>query len=353
MKHIWKQAVCAAAAAALLLSGCSPLHTGETASSTPSDPLTGQELLYPGERVAAVTIENAQDDSAQWGMGSAAVVLEALTRSNSAPSLCLVYPSVSSMPVVGPVAPGQDLYWRLLSGQQVIPVQRGCGVYTRNYLDYYNIHAVDALEVGRNGFVCGSGWTADPAWRTNGRLLKEVLKELNISTGMNRAELSASSSGAESGSNTPALPALLPQQTEGKLPDAYAANALEVTLDFQGQGTTRFRYDPDLSTYTMLHPDGSPRTDANTSAPVAFDNLLVLYSSSSLRDDSRTLDYDLTMGGGVWLNEGHLWHITWTQGTSSTFAFYDADGSPLRIKSGRSYIALLSSLTGEELTVTG
>ena len=181
--------------------------------------------------------------------------------------------------------------------------------------------------------------------------LEEVLQELSISTGMNRAELSASSSGAESSSNTPVLPSLLPQQTEGKLPDAYAANALEVTLDFQGQGTTRFRYDPDLSTYTMLHPDGSPRTDANTSAPVAFDNLLVLYSSSSLRDDSRTLDYDLTMGGGVWLNEGHLWHITWTQGTSSTFAFYDADGSPLRIKSGRSYIALLSSLTGQELLV--
>ena len=67
--------------------------------------------------------------------------------------------------------------------------------------------------------------------------------------------------------------------------------------------------------------------------------------------DGRTLDYDLTMGGGLWLNGGHLWHITWTQGTGSTFAFYDADGRPLRILSGRSYIAWLSSLTGEEVTV--
>lgn len=68
-------------------------------------------------------------------------------------------------------------------------------------------------------------------------------------------------------------------------------------------------------------------------------------------DDGCTLDYDLTMGGGLWLNGGHLWHITWTQGTGSTFAFYDADGRPLRILSGRSYIAWLSSLTGEEVTV--
>ena len=101
----------------------------------------------------------------------------------------------------------------------------------------------------------------------------------------------------------------------------------------------------------MLHNDGTPQLDANTGIQAAFDNLLVLYSASTPRDDGRTLDYDLTMGGGLWLNGGHLWHITWTQGTGSTFAFYDADGRPLRILSGRSYIAWLSSLTGEEVTV--
>ena len=56
----------------------------------------------------------------------------------------------------------------------------------------------------------------------------------------------------------------------------------------------------------MLHHDGSPQLDANTGIQAAFDNLLVLYSASTLRDDGRTLDYDLTMGGGLWLNGGHL-----------------------------------------------
>lgn len=77
----------------------------------------------------------------------------------------------------------------------------------------------------------------------------------------------------------------------------------------------------------------------------------MLYSASALRDDGSTLDYDLTMGGGLWLNGGHLWHITWTQGTDTTFAFYDSDGRMLTLQSGRSYIAWLSSLTGEEVTV--
>lgn len=43
----------------------------------------------------------------------------------------------------------------------------------------------------------------------------------------------------------------------------------------------------------------------NTGIQAAFDNLLVLYSASTPRDDGRTLDYDLTMGGGLWLNGGH------------------------------------------------
>ena len=357
MKHIWKPAVCAVAALAVLLGSCSPLG-GASAGSTAADPLTGQELLYPGERAAAVVIENPQNSAPQWGIGSASVVLEALTESSTAPSLCLVYPSVSSMPVVGPVAMGQDVYWRLLSGQEVLPIQRGCGPYTRRYLDYYNIHAVDAFEVGRNAFTCGSSWVTNPSWRTSGRLVASVLDELNISTSLNRAELSASassSSGAEesAAAETPVLPPLLPQQTDGKLPDADAYDAMKVSIDFQGQGATRFSYNADLGTYGMLRADGTPRTDANTGTQAQFDNLLVLYSTSTLRDDEKTLDYDLSMGGGVWLNGGHLWHITWTQGTSSTFAFYDSDGRPLHIQSGRSYIALISSLTGEELTVTG
>lgn len=80
------------------------------------------------------------------------MVLEALTESGQPTSLCLAYPSVSAMPTVGPVTLGQDLYWRLLSGQEVLPIQRGAGQFARNYLDYYNLRAVDALEVGRNAF---------------------------------------------------------------------------------------------------------------------------------------------------------------------------------------------------------
>ena len=120
----------------------------------------------------------------------------------------------------------------------------------------------------------------------------------------------------------------------------------QILSDLKGE-----ELDDALAAYGMLHADGTPQLDANTGAQAQFDNLLVLYSASSLRDDGTTLDYDLSLGGGVWLNGSQLWHITWTQGTDSTFAFYDADGRPLSIRTGRSYIALVSSVTGQELTV--
>ena len=159
MKRIWNLALGTAMLCTALLCGCALSGTTAPDSAAPTDPLTGQELQYPGERTAAVVIDNAASSTTQWGIGSASVVLEALTESGQPTSLCLAYPSVSAMPTVGPVTLGQDLYWRLLSGQEVLPSQRGAGQFARNYLDYYNLRAVDALEVGRNAFSCPAGWS--------------------------------------------------------------------------------------------------------------------------------------------------------------------------------------------------
>ena len=58
MKRIWIQRIGAAVLCAVLLAGCMP--GGPAADSTASaDPLTGQKQQYPGQRPAAVVIDNA------------------------------------------------------------------------------------------------------------------------------------------------------------------------------------------------------------------------------------------------------------------------------------------------------
>ena len=144
MKRI-RTALCLILAAALL-AGCAFLPSeSEPEALAPADPLTGHPLEWPGQRPVAVTIENSTASATQWGISSASVVLEALTEAGMATELCLVYPALAATPKVGPVAAGQDIYWRLLVGQQPLSVQRGGGQFDQNYLDYYSIRAVDAL----------------------------------------------------------------------------------------------------------------------------------------------------------------------------------------------------------------
>jgi len=323
----------------------------------------------------AVAIENSTASTTQWGLSSASVVLEALTEVGTSTELCLVYPALAATPKVGPVAAGQDIYWRapggrpappaealaiywrLLVGQQPIPVQRGGGQFDQNFLDYYSIRAVDALEAGRTAFDCGSEWSNAPLWYTSGKAISKVLDELSISSVLTESRVtsvvSAAADSASSGADAVlSLPALLPQEADGKLPDATAPDAVNVRVCFDDDNATGFSYDADSGLYRILHADGTPQLDANNGQQAGFDNLLVLFSASELRDDGKTYDYDLSMGGGVWLNGGHLWTITWTQGRDNTLLLYDADGRTMNIEAGTSYIALVTSLTGQELTVT-
>lgn len=335
------------------LTGCG---ARQNADLTPTDPLTGEELLWPGQRVAAVTIDNASGNTTQWGISSASVVMEALTEEDADTSLCLVYPAVSAMPRVGPVSAGRDLYWRLLAPQQVLPVQLGAGRYTENYLDYYDLRAVDALETGLNAFSCADTWSSNPLWYTSGEAVSAVLESLGISSQLE--ELTVTETGAESTADSAAelpealLPALLPQSVEKHLPEAVSTAAARARITFDAANATGFVYNEESGTYQMLHADGSAQIDANNGRQAAFDNLLILFSASSLRDDGRTLDYDLTMGGGLWLHGGSVWSITWAQGTDTTIALYDADGEELHIAQGQTYIALISSVTGQEISIT-
>ncbi|MGN0706734.1 MAG: DUF3048 C-terminal domain-containing protein [Faecalibacterium sp.] len=353
MKRIWIGI--ALVLCTVFLAGCSMPGVGasvSSASEVQTDPLTGEALAWPEQRAAAIVLENDPEIGTQWGISEASVVLEALTRHELPTSLCLVYPSVQAMPKVGPVAAGQDLFWRILAAQQVLPVQRGTNTYNRNYLDFYGLAAVDGCEVGRRVFSCAEeGWDNAPLWYTSGTAVAGVLNDLNLSAQLSRTGATVRVEQGQDGQEQLVVPALLPFEADSRRISPMAEDAATVWIQFNSASATGFVYDADSGQYRMLRSDGTPRTDADNGRQAAFDNLLILYSTSYLRDDGKTLDYDLSMGGGLWLNQGRLWSITWKQGTQETFAFYDAEGNALSIQPGRSYLALVSSVTGREVAV--
>ncbi|MFR9066267.1 MAG: DUF3048 C-terminal domain-containing protein [Faecalibacterium prausnitzii] len=185
------------------------------------------------------------------------------------------------------------------------------------------------------------------------------LDELSISSVLTESRVTSAASAAADSASSGAdavlsIPALLPQEADGTdCPDATGAGRGECPESALTTTTPpAFPTTPTAGFTGCSTPTARPSWIANNGQQAGFDNLLVLFSASELRDDGKTYDYDLSMGGGVWLNGGHLWTITWTQGRDNTLLLYDADGRTMNIEAGTSYIALVTSLTGQELTVT-
>ena len=194
-----------------------------------------------------------------------------------------MYPSLEAVPKTGPVAQARDLYLQLLICQQAIPVQRGASLYAANFLDYYQILSLDALSLGVKGFNYEGVWGQPDqiGWTTSGAALTPLAADAGVSL---EPQAAAPAASADSESDEEAgvqLPPLLPfgEPAGGK----EGASSVEVI--FSADASTSFTYDAGTGHYLMARADGSPQTDANTGAQAGFDNVLILYSAPSRRDD--------------------------------------------------------------------
>lgn len=82
-------------------------------------------------------------------------------------------------------------------------IQRGCDLYTRNFLDYWNLCAVDALETGRNAFTTGNTDWASPLWCTNGQSVAKVLGSLSLSSALSEDPAESAEDSTQEGDTPP------------------------------------------------------------------------------------------------------------------------------------------------------
>lgn len=204
MKRIWIQRIGAAALCAVLLAGCMP--GGPAADSTASaDPLTGQEQQYPGQRPAAVVIDNAPGSTTQWGIGQRLCGAGGRSPCGTPPPACAwVYPSGVGHADGGAGHAGAGPVLAAAQRPAGAAIQRGCDLYTRNFLDYWNLRAVDALETGRNAFTTGNTDWSSPLWCTNGQSVAKVLSSLSLSSAL--SEDPAESADSTQEGDTPPYP---------------------------------------------------------------------------------------------------------------------------------------------------
>lgn len=94
-------------------------------------------------------------------------------------------------------------------------------------------------------------------------------------------------------------------------------------------------------------------TDADNGQQTAFTNVFVLYASSGIKDDGYTRQYDMTGGTGLYLHGGAWEQISWSkEDATGPFSLTAADGTPLTVAPGKSFIAIWGGYYGQALRLT-
>ena len=347
----------AALLASLLFSGCS--FPGGTASSqapatqetaapsaepTPAaepvpNPLTGvADADYTNRRPVAVTLRTLEGAAPQWGLSSADVLVEGVSEGTTA-SLMALYSSVDNISKAGPVGPGRDLLLQMALPLNALPVHIDKNIYASNLLNTLTYQDLDGYHIGKAAFAFdqdrqNAGYREENCWYTTGELIQNGLNTYGTTL---------------EGANTPLF-------VFGERPavEESARNATALTIAFSPDDSEQLNYAADTGLYVKTNADGSPTVDADNGQQVGFTNVLVLYASSGIKDDGYTRDYDLTGGTGLYLTGGAWEQIQWTkEDATGPLQLTAADGSPLVVSPGKSFIAIWGGYYGQSLTLTG
>lgn len=212
-----------------------------------------------------------------------------------------------------------------------MPVSIDKNVYAANLLNTLAYQDLDGYHVGKTAFAFDqgrqdAGYREENCWYTTGELIRNG---------------AASYGTALEGSNTPLFrfgtrEEVAPENRSG----------MNLTVTFSKSDSEQLNYNTGTGLYEKLNADGSPMTDADNGQQAAFTNVFVLYASSGIKDDGYTRQYDMTGGTGLYLHGGAWEQISWSkEDATGPFSLTAADGTPLTVAPGKSFIAIWAATT--------
>ena len=219
-----------------------------------------------------------------------------------------------------------------------MPVSIDKNVYAANLLNTLAYQDLDGYHVGKTAFAFDqgrqdAGYREENCWYTTGELIRSG---------------AASYGTALEGSNTPLFrfgtrEEVAPENRSG----------MSLTVTFSKSDSEQLNYNTGTGLYEKLNADGSPMTDADNGQQAAFTNVFVLYASSGIKDDGYTRQYDMTGGTGLYLHGGAWEQISWSkEDATGPFSLTAADGTPLTVAPGKSFIAIWGGYYGQALRLT-
>ena len=290
--------------------------------------LTGEmSLLDPeaaGKKPVAITINNIRvAQKVQCGLDKADVVFETEVEGGITRLLAL-FADVSEVEKLGTVRSLRVVFADIAAGMDALLFYHGIDeVYCTPHLKSLGI-PYHQIGYKTDSFREKNGLAYEHRLYTKGEMLDSVIE------GKKNWNTEGSTTGWLNFSQSEAKTA--PAETK----------AVNITVPFSSTSTTQFIYDETVQKYARARKDVE-YVDALSGNRELFTNVFILETSISYYDDGYHRKVSLEGGDGYYASAGGIIPIKWSKGSSkSNFKFTLADGTPLTVNQGNSYVCIKS-----------
>lgn len=303
---------------------------------TYSNPLTGlpMEQDTANQKPVAIMLNNIKAAMPQQGNSQADIIYEVLAEGGITRMLG-IYHDVSDLGIVGSVRSARLYYWDLALGHDAIFVHAGGspefydtkdarGLSTIDGVNGYYAYATTGLFWRDRERIEGKYYAYEHSLITSGEKLTEILTK--------RGEFGAHREGF-----------VYPMSYTATATPAGGENCTTVIVPFSNSKSTTFRYDRNTRLYMAEQYSGA-MIDGNDGSQIAVSNVIVLKTSCTVVDDAGRMNVDLSSGEGWFACGGKVVSITWKKGAyDQPLRYYTADGKPLVLEQGKSYVCIIPS----------
>lgn len=344
-------------------------------------PLSGEMLEedISARRPYAVMLNNLYKALPQCGVSKADMIFEMVVEGNITRMMGL-FQDISDIGPIGTVRSSRPYYLNLVQAFDAVYIHAGGSDQAYTDIDRLGIMNLDGVNgaAGDHMFYRDSYRRNNVGYEhslfTSSELIEDYVSGLNFRKEHKegytcslsfRDEKAAAEAKAAKAAEAQAGPAEASSEPAGA-PDAAAKpgsvvtplpventpeNASEsaaenITVILNPQKTTSFEYDPDTERY-LVSEYGEKYLDGNTGEQLSVKNVIVMYVAYSNvpGDTYGRLRANMAGGEGAYICEGEMRDISWECSANGLF-FKEADGSPLELAAGNSFVCCASSYTG-------
>ncbi|MDE6590548.1 MAG: DUF3048 domain-containing protein, partial [Oscillospiraceae bacterium] len=276
----------------------------------------------------AIMLNNLKAALPQQGNSQADIIYEVLAEGGVTRMVGL-YQHPEQAGLIGSVRSARQYYWELAQGHDAVYIHAGGSEEFYNTKEALSLTTVDGVQGHWPGMfwrdrdrIEGKHYAVEHSLLTSGEAISNMLashEELVPHTDGYVYKMAFADDGTPVGGQ----------------------NAVTVTVPFSGYKTGVFRYQNDSRLY-LVEEYGAPYIDGNDNTQVAVTNLLVLQTSCTVMDSYGRITVDLSSGSGWFACGGQIIPISWEKGTpNQQLRYYGADGSPLTLGRGKSYVCII------------